>query len=392
LTPHLLVSYHTCPLEEPGEGLAGGMNIFLRGLLRGLGAAGWPTDVVTRATGPTVEITTPFPGVRIFHVPCRWASSPTRESAYASLERFTRNCRLLLHGEGILPGIVSAHYWMSGVAARRLSDAPIVLSYHTVEARKPRTAGDAEPPLAAVRREAEAALAQDVSRVVFFTGHDREKNVGIFPCLSGKSVVIPPGVDERFRVTVPREVARSILGLPVDGEIFLFAARGDPGKNLNAALEAFRAVRSKREGRQLLLVAGIEPGEGPPEEQVVRLGPVPHDSMGMLYSASDAAICPSLYESFGLVPLESLAAGLPVIVPEGTYWGDKVRAEGGGLAYAPGDPEGLAAAMLSLLADPSLRARLSVGGPKVADPFTWERCTGEWAGLLASVATSGSRR
>jgi glycosyltransferase involved in cell wall biosynthesis len=103
-------------------------------------------------------------------------------------------------------------------------------------------------------------------------------------------------------------------------------------------------------------------------------------------------VCPSLYESFGLVPLEALSAAVPVIVPRGTYWGEKVFSEGGGLAYAPDDPEGLADAMRSLLSDPFLRARLSFTGPKVSEPFTWERCTASWRELLSSVSTSRNPR
>ncbi|MBE0605381.1 MAG: glycosyltransferase [Deltaproteobacteria bacterium] len=392
MTPHILVSYHTCPMEEPGEGLAGGMNILLRGLLKGLGEAGMPTDVLTRATGETVEVTTPFPGVRVFHVPCFWLPRPTRESAWESLEVFIEKSRLLLHGEGVLPDVVSAHYWMSGVAALKLSSAPMILSYHTVEARKARSAEEAGRPLAAVRIEQEERLAREASRLVFFTGHDRERNLRVLPGLSGKAVVIPPGIDDRFRVPLPREVARSFLGLSPGGVIFLFAARSDPGKDSAAAVEAFRSVRSRWEEKPSLLIAGREGGAEPPEEGIVPLGVVPHDSMAVLYSAADAVICPSRYESFGLVPLESLSAAVPVIVPEGTYWGEKVRAEGGGLAYDPDDPEGLAGAMTALLADPSLRARLSVAGPKAAESFTWGKCTGAWMELLASVSRSGNPR
>ena len=112
MTPHLLVSYHTCPMEEPGEGLAGGMNVFLRGLLGGLSKRGVGTDVLTRATGETVEVEAPFPGVRIFHVPCGWVEPPSRESAFASLDLFIERCRILMRGERIEPRVVSAHYWM----------------------------------------------------------------------------------------------------------------------------------------------------------------------------------------------------------------------------------------------------------------------------------------
>ena len=118
-------------MEEPGEGLAGGMNVFLLGLLRGLSKRGIATDVLTRATGETVEVSAPFPGVRIFHVPCGWKEPPSRESAFASVDLFIERGRVLLRGERIEPRVVSAHYWMSGVVARKLSVAPMILCYHT---------------------------------------------------------------------------------------------------------------------------------------------------------------------------------------------------------------------------------------------------------------------
>jgi D-inositol-3-phosphate glycosyltransferase len=379
-------------MEEPGEGLAGGMNVFLRGLLKSLGEAGVPTDVLTRATGETVEVTTPFPEVRIFHVPCFWPSAPTRRGAWESLDVFTEKARLLLRGEGVSPRVVSAHYWMSGVASRRLFEAPMILSYHTVEERKTPPRREEDASLSDARRAAEAGLAREASRVVCFTEYDLEENRRVFPELSGKGVVIPPGVDPRFRRLLPREVSRSYLGLPQAPVIFLLAAREDAGKNAQSALDAYRSLREREGGETLLLVAGRNAPPGISGERVVCLGSVPHDSMPVVYAAADATLCPSLYESFGLVALESLSAAVPVLVPEGTYWGGKVRAEGGGLAYPPDDPEGLFRAMRALYRDASLRARLSFAGPKVAEQFTWERCTQTWKGLLSSVSTYDNPR
>jgi D-inositol-3-phosphate glycosyltransferase len=392
LTSHVLVSYHTCPLEEPGEGLAGGMNVFLRELLRGLGRAGVATAVLTRATGPTVEVTEPYPDIRIFHVPCSWASPPTRESAWESLELFVERARVLLRGEGVRPTVVSAHYWMSGVVAQKLFDAPMVLSYHTVEARKPAIQGHGEGMLSAVRREAEARLAREAERIVCFTPFDLEENRRLFPEMADKGVAIAPGIDVRFRRLLPREVARSYLGFPASGAIFLLAARNDEGKNTRAAVDAFGTLSDAGGGEPLLLVAGQEAPDGACPRGVAYLGSVPHDSMPVLYAASDLVLCPSPYESFGLVPMEALSAGIPVIVPRGTYWGEKVARDGGGLAYAPGDPDGLLRAMQALMADAHLRARLSVEGPKLTESFTWPTCTASWRALLSSVARSGSPR
>jgi D-inositol-3-phosphate glycosyltransferase len=389
VTGHLLISFHTCPMEEPGSGFAGGMNVFLRGLLRGLSRRGIATDVLTRATGDVVEVTDPFPGVRIFHVPCGWKEPPTRPGAFACLGAFAERARALVRKERISPRVVSAHYWMSGAAARRIASAPMVFSYHTVEVRKTPRSGAEEDPLSATRKAEEARLAREAAHVVFFSEYDLERTRPLFPGLGEKGMVIAPGVDDRFRRLLPQQVARAFTGLPSTGTIFLLAAREDAGKNAEAALDAFREARERWNGELWLAVAGRSGEEG---GGVRFLGSVPHEGMPVLFAAADAVVCPALYESFGLVPLEALAAGIPVLAPEGTYWGTKIREEGGGVAYAPDDPGGLAEAMLRLLSEPSLRAQMSLRGPEVAAPFTWARCTEKWAGLLESVATRRSRR
>jgi glycosyltransferase involved in cell wall biosynthesis len=368
------------------------MNVFLLGLLRGLSQRGIATDVLARASGETVEVAAPFPGVRVFQVPCGWKEPPSRESAYASLDLFVERCRILMRGERIEPRVVSAHYWMSGVAARKLSDAPVILSYHTVEARKVPAPGEVQEPFSSIRRAQEAVLAREASRIVCFSEYDLAENRRIFPELSEKGVVIPPGVDDRFRHLPPREVARSYLGLPQGGIIFLLAARGDAGKNTAAAVVAFHAMRDRWKGPAILLVAGQEGPEGGSGADVHFLGSLPHAGMPMLFAAADAVVCPSPYESFGLVPLEALSGGVPVVVPDGTYWGDRIRTEGGGLVYPWEEPDRFSGALLALASSPELRARLSMDGAGVAAPFTWEKCTASWEALLASVSTTGSPR
>jgi len=378
-------------MEEPGSGLSGGMNVFLRGLLPGLSARGVRTDVLTRGRGAEVDITLPFPGVRIFHLPCGWRDPPSRETAYDALPRFARKARELLTGGPPEYEVVSAHYWMSGIASLEAGLSPQVFTYHTVEARK---AGPAAAPqgLSSIRREAEERLSRECSRVVCFSEDDLARTREIFPTVEGKGTVIPPGVDDAFRNLPPRGEARNRHRIPAGSFLFLLAAREDPGKNVVSAIEAFRALRAAEGERLRLLIAGQKLPAALLPAGAACAGPVPHGDMPALYSAADAVLCPSAYESFGLVPLEGMAAGRPVIAAAGGFWGDTILSEGGGLAYAPETESGLAEAMRTVLREESLRVRLSEEGMRIAARFTWETCTSSWARLLSSVARPGSPR
>jgi D-inositol-3-phosphate glycosyltransferase len=393
---HVLFSYHTCPLEEPGTGLAGGMNIFLRGLLSGLATLGVETDVLTRGKEIGMEITRPYRGVRVFHIPCGWKEPASRETAYRSLPRFIENAGEVLRRRGDTPDALSAHYWMSGVAARDTGawERPpgLVFSFHTVERRKPKVAGHRSAPLSVERKGAEERISREANRVVFLSDHDLAATEQVLPGVAGKGVVIPPGVDDSFRHPPPREEGRRVLRIPPEPFLFLLAARPDPGKNVPAAVEAFLALRRNGGREALLLVAGQGPPSGVVPGGVIFTGPVPHARMPVLLSAADAALVPSEYESFGLVTLESMAAGVPVIVPRESGWGETVYREGGGAAYPSGSPRGLIDTMTDIMNDDAARARMADEGRTVAARFTWERCTASWEKLLTSAAMRDNRR
>jgi len=374
------------------------MNVFLRGLLPGLAARGIATDVLTRSPTGRLWCTEPSPGVRVIHLPCGWRARPTRASAWRSLPAFVAGARTFLFRRTGRYDALSAHYWMSGVAARALrGDAlpplPLVFVYHTVEARKATTAAGRRDMLSVVRRQEEERLSREADRLVCFTREDLAETLRFLPAAAGKGTVIPPGVGEPFRHPPARGAARRELGLGEDEFLFLVAGRPDPGKGAREAVEAFSALlRRRKEVAARLWVAGQRAPRGAPPPGVRYLGPVPHAAMPRLYAASDAVVCPSRYESFGLVQLEALACGVPLVVPLDGYWGRRVAAAGGGIAYPATGAEALAGAMEALLAAPALRVPLARQARRIAAPFTWERCTAAWARLLAWRPTPGSRR
>ncbi|HEY5996382.1 MAG TPA: glycosyltransferase, partial [Candidatus Deferrimicrobiaceae bacterium] len=362
---------------------------------------GVETDVLTRGFGETAVVTRPVPGVRVFHLPCGWTKGSTdREDAWRSLPRFVASARILL-GAGNRYDAASAHYWMSAIAARALSGEsgrraraiPAAFCFHTVEARKIRAPGTIPGSFAGLRMAAEREIAGSVDSLVCLSSYDLAETVRCYPDAGPRGTVIPPGVDERFTSPPGRESARIALGRGAAGTLFLLAARDDSGKNTASAVEAVRRLRASNGGADVeLIVAGSERPPGTEREVGVTFaGAVPHEAMAAYYAAADAVVCPSLYESFGLVPLEALAAGTPVIAPETVYWGKRLRTEGGGLAYDPADPGALAAAMGRFLAGDGLRERLSAESRRVAAPFTWPRCAASWASLLSRLSTRDGR-
>jgi len=153
------------------------------------------------------------------------------------------------------------------------------------------------------------------------------------------------------------------------------AARDDPGKNLAATVSAVLATPGAG-----LAVAGQD---GESTDRVRFLGSLPHSRMADLYASVDAVLCPSDYETFGLVTLEALAAGLPVLVNAcGGYWGRVLRATGAGLTTTL---EGLPEAVRRLM-DGRLRAELGARGRRLAAHFGLERCARRWSGLLQELA------
>jgi glycosyltransferase involved in cell wall biosynthesis len=343
-----------------------------------------------------VEITRPYRGIRVVHIPCGWEEPTSREGAWRALPRFVEKAGEVIRTGLDPPDAISAHYWMSGVAARGACrwerTKGLVFAFHTVEVCKANISEYRPDALSVARRSAEERLAREAHRVVFLSGHDLLATERMLPDVAGKGVVIPPGVDDSFRALLPRAKGRRACGVPSAAFLFLLAARPAPGKNVPAAIEAFLAVRGKGGREAFLLVAGQGPPAGDVPGGVIFAGPVPHAKMPALVSAADAVLGPSEYESFGLVPLEAMAAGVPVIVPRDGYWGETVSREGGGAVYPPKSSRGLADAMENIMADGAARARMAEEGKEIASRFTWERCTEAWARLLSSAATRDNRR
>lgn len=337
-----MISYHTCPTDEPGQHLAGGMNVLLRGFLE---ATTWPTTVVTRSLRAyeRVQLT---PHVELHRLPVEAAQPWTREQAWERLPRFAFALHNWLSEQPRFE-VISAHYWMSAWLLNRLNLRGGVI-FHTLQAQKPPSLGIFDQ----LRKHWESDLIERYP-TAYLHWHDLDNARKHYPNLRG--AVVRPGI--RF----PETPRRPPPGPPW---VLGWAARNDPIKKLDEALDWLEQQR--RSGCDLqLLVAGTD-GETRPHVQF--LGPLEHQRMHEFYARIHQLLNWSAYETFGLSVLEALAAGAMVGLREQSDWARRLRK-----LHIPHQPGQL---------EPSAGER----GRELARCYRWKRALPSWERWLRTVA------
>jgi glycosyltransferase involved in cell wall biosynthesis len=295
------------------------------------------------------------------------------------------------------PDVVHAHFWMSGLAGSRACrplGIPLVQTFHALGVVKRRYQGAADSSPAG-RIGAEARLLRTVDAVVA-TCTDEVRELLALGARPETLHVVPCGVDvDLFR---PRRATAAGTGR----RRLLATGRLVPRKGLMTAVEAMSQVAADVDVE--LVVAG-----GPAADDVARdphgaallkqaaalgvgdrlrlLGRVPHDELPALYRSADAVVAVPRYEPFGIVPLEAMASGVPVIASAVGGMLDTVEDGVTGLLVPPDDPAALAAAVRRLLADDRLRAALGrAGARRAARRYTWEQVAADTETVYRALA------
>lgn len=414
-----LLSYHSCPLAAPGGKQTGGMNVYVRELARQLGRRGYIVDAYTRSESaaiPHIPDTDLGPNVRVIHVVAGPEEPVSRGDIWASAPIFVDGVLELMDRENIRYDLYHSHYWMSGWAAveiARRRPAPIVHMFHTLGAMKDLARGDGAPPELGARREVEHRLMRDVDRIVAATDVDAGHMVEHYGADPGKIAIIPPGVDlERFR-PMDRAEALARTGYDPCDRLLLFVGRMDPVKGLDTLLRAMHEV-VRREPAMLehacLCVVG---GQKPEDEAAVDaeiehihalrrqlglgdfvrfVGMLSQDDLPHWYNAAEVVIVPSRYESFGMVALEAMACGTPVIATDVGGLATLVRDGRTGFLVPDGDPIALANKLLPLLALPEIHDTLGEHGMATAEAYGWPSIAERVEALYEDVLASHVRR
>jgi D-inositol-3-phosphate glycosyltransferase len=321
-----MLSIHSNPIGELGTNDTGGMSVYIRELARELGKRGHRIDIYTRLRNgrhqPVIDL---FEKVRLIHLGIPNNGNLSRLALYPYLPDFFKSMEDFRSQEGIAYDIIHSHYWLSGQLgnwAQELWNRPHLVMLHTLGEVKNRTGvGRPEPEL---RIAAEKELVKTCHRILAPTEREQDNLVHHYGVSEEKIGIVPCGINLNLFQPEPKQAARKRLGLDPDDIILLNVGRFEPLKGIDRLLEALVHLRDHRRLR-LVIVGGD--GDKAPESQFLRqkainlgigdkvlfAGRIEQKYLPPYYNSADVLVISSHYESFGLVGLEALACGRPVV-------------------------------------------------------------------------------
>jgi D-inositol-3-phosphate glycosyltransferase len=401
-----MLSVHTCPLAALGGKETGGMNVYVRELARELGQMGVALDIFTRSQNRAIpRVVQMADDVRVIHLPAGVEAPMAREKVREHLDEFIDGVEAWRITSGVDYDLVHGHYWLSGAVALELRErwsVPVVQMFHTLGRLKNAVAGASAEVEPALRIAEEHRIVAGADRLVAASEVERQQLADCYGADPARIAVVPCGVDTALFAPSDPGAARASLGLG-DEPLLLYVGRIAPIKGLQTLLDAMARLRAAGSDLRLLIVGGDtdEPLEGHEADLRRRLdalglgdtvrfvGAQPQEQLRAYYVAADATVLPSYYESFGMVALEAMACGRPVIASRVGGLQTTVRDGLTGVLVPEHDAAALAETIDRVIGDAALRWRLGREGVQWAAQHRWpcvaEAIVREYATLVTGA-------
>ena len=377
-----LLSFHGCPVARLGEKDTGGMNVYVLQIAKEFARQGNKVDVFTRCHDPRdPQIVDLGDGARVIHLKAG-PLSETKEALYQYIPEFLNNLLAFQRSEETQYDLIHSHYWLSGRVGIALSKnwkVPHVTTFHTLAKTKLQArAGESESDL---RISVERRVMNSADAIIVSTDQERDDLARLYQTSPHKVRVIPAGVDLGLFQPLDKTRARKELGLS-EKKVILYVGRIEPLKGLDILLNAVAILEDRSDTR--LLIVGGKPGLDKEldrlkslsaqlgiEDMVTFMGTLSQTELPEYYSAADVFVLPSYSESFGLVALEAMACGTPVVVSR--VGGLKSFVKNGETGYLiPWRcPEPFAQQIDVLLTNPPLREMMGKAAAAKARQMSW---------------------
>jgi D-inositol-3-phosphate glycosyltransferase len=406
-----MLSFHTCPLATLGGKDTGGMNVYVRDLTTFLGQRGIHVDVFTRSQDEHVPhiLHDLGYGNRVVHIPAGPEVPIPKPDLPAHLPQFVQGIKAFAASKSIKYDLIHSHYWLSGIAGLSLKDdwkVPMVQMFHTLGRMKNQIAQSESERESPQRIEGEELLLSYSDCLVVSTPAEIRQIEQMYTHKPALIRIIPPGVDITRFYPIPTDEARQVIGVPTGSCMLLFVGRIEPLKGIDTLIRAIALMGTKLKENtcpHYLVIIGGDPNQSPDrlsaemqrlktlchtlgvDDLVIFLGKRNQDTLPYYYSSAEVVIVPSHYESFGMVALEAMACGIPVVASQVGGLAYLVKDGKTGFSIPGGDPELLAEKLSELIGDHALRKRMGAQAATYAKAYRWENIAHKIAALYSDL-------
>lgn len=405
-----LISFHTSPLATLGGKDTGGMNVFVRETAREFARRNIEVDIFTRSqSAQTLRIDPRIaPNARVINVPAGPEAPARKQDLLQYVPAFTewmcdfatgeKQGRILARSSASSVSgydIIHAHYWLSGLVAdslRKCWGTRFAQTFHTLAELKNQIAQRPQEMESEERLKSERCLCAVADRLTANTTVEERQLMRFYGADPARIRIVPPGVDTSRFHPIEQAYAKSVIGVPQHHRIILFAGRIEPLKGIDTLFRAIALLKARADpafDNLCVIVIGGDPSEQGQRENeemarlhqlrselglndlVTFLGARDQETLQFYYAAADCLVMPSHYESFGMVALEAMACGTPVIASDVGGLSQLVRHNRTGLRVPSKDAQALANAAHRLLTDEAHRRAMGHRAACVAEDYSW---------------------
>ena len=409
-----MLSVHTCPLAALGGKESGGMNVYVRDLSRELARRGVTVDIFTRSQNPEMpSVGELAPNARVVHLRAGPEAPYDKNLVYNHIDEFTHNLLRFAAREGTTYHLVHSHYWLSGLVAQRLQmewKIPVMHMFHTLAKLKNRVAKNPRELESRLRVENERQIMNSVDCLIAANPLEKAHMIWLYGADPARIESVPCGVDLQLFYPRPRSEAQAYLDMPPNHKMVLFVGRIEPLKGVDVLIKAVALLLEEHPELRSDLCLCIVGGEveGAPEtmdgemkrlqkmreglgiaDVVTFLGKREQSALPYHYSAAEVCVIPSHYESFGMVALEAMACGTPVIASRVGGLTFTVKDGRTGFLVPSDDPEALAAKLALLLTDGRLRRQMGGQAAELATHYGWSSVARQIMAIYRDLVTRG---
>ena len=390
------ISMHACPLARLGEKDSGGLNVYVLQTAKYLSNRGYNIDIFTRAHSPQDQhVINVSDTVRVIHIEA--GSHESLKSELPSLvSDFQENLDLFKLEYNLNYELIHSHYWLSGQVGLSLSERweiPHVTTFHTLALTKLQARiGEIEP---AIRELTESKIARNVDAIIVSTSEEKHALTRLYNVHPDRIEVVTAGVDlERFH-PIDKDLARKTIEIS-ESNIILSVGRIDPLKGVDILIKAISMMDNTADTK--VLIVGGEPESGNELSKLINLsnklglndvlrfeGIVSQDMLPIYYSASDIFVMPSYYESFGLVALEAMACGVPVVASRVGGPRSLINQGGNGYLIPWVCPEPFSEKLEILLSNKILRENMANASISTARNLDWNNTVNKLSNIYCSL-------